>query len=176
MQTTSQPHNLTNSKRYRPPLVTMIFAKHYKNGKKLPLHPPLVAILGITKLHSFLTTIFFNSMLICSIYPNATCEALSHSLQAASVGSVWFLTQGSFRSWTLSTDQGIQAALGMGPARGPARPPSYHRAEGYGLLSILRFLIRLSEYTGMTDPWEAGNFSHGQSKRVENSCRGRRDV
>jgi hypothetical protein len=85
------------------------------------------------------------------------------------------LTQGSF-GWTLSTDQGIQAALGMGPARGPPRPSSYHRAEGYGLLSILRFLIRLSEYTGMTDPWEAGNFSHGQSKRVENSCRGRRDV
>ncbi len=50
--------------------------------------------------------------------PNATCEALSYGLRAASDGSVRFLTQGSF-GWTLSTDHGIQAATGMGPARGP---------------------------------------------------------
>jgi hypothetical protein len=82
--------------------------------------------------------------------PNAVCEALSHGFRAASDGSVRFSTQGSF-GWALSTDQGIQAATGMGPARGP-RPPSY-RAEGYGLLSILRFFIRLAEFTGRVDPW-----------------------
>jgi hypothetical protein len=92
--------------------------------------------------------------------PNATCEALSHGLRAASDGSVRFLTQGSF-GWTLSTDQGIQAATSMGPARGP-RPSSY-RAKGYGLLSILRFLIFLSEYTGMTDPWEGTLVTDSQS-------------
>jgi hypothetical protein len=39
----------------------------------------------------------------------------------------------------------------MGPAHGP-RPSSY-RAEGYGLLSILRFFIRLAKFTGQFDPW-----------------------
>ena len=39
----------------------------------------------------------------------------------------------------------------MGPARGP-RPTSY-RAEAVGLLSILRLLIRLAEFTAMRNPW-----------------------
>ncbi len=82
--------------------------------------------------------------------PNAVCEALSHGFRAASDGSVRFSTQGSF-GWASSTDQGIQAATGMGPARGP-RPSSY-RAKGYGLLSILRSFIRLAEFTGRFYPW-----------------------
>ena len=83
--------------------------------------------------------------------PNALCVALSHGFRAASDGSVRLQSQGSF-GWVLSTDQGIQVATGMGPARGP-RPSSY-RAEGYGLLSILRFLIRIAEFTGRTHaPW-----------------------
>jgi exonuclease III len=89
-------------------------------------------------------------MTTLNVDPNAICAALSHGLRAASDGSVRFLTQGAF-GWALSTDQGIQAATGMGPARGP-RPSSY-RAEGYGLLSILRFLIRIAEFTGRTEPW-----------------------
>ena len=79
--------------------------------------------------------------------PNALCVALSHGFRAASDGSVRLQSQGSF-GWVLSTDQGIQVATGMGPARGP-RPSSY-RAKGYGLLSILRFLIRIAEFTGRT--------------------------
>ncbi len=82
--------------------------------------------------------------------PNALCKALSHGLRAAYDGSVRFETQGAF-GWALSTDQGVQAATGMGPVRGP-RPTSY-RAEAYGLLSILRFLIRIAEFTGKVDPW-----------------------
>ena len=92
--------------------------------------------------------------------PNALCYALSNGLRAASDGSVRFLTQGAF-GWALSTAQGIQAATGMGPARGP-RPSSY-RAEGYGLLSILRFLIRIAEYTGRGDPWQGVLVTDSQS-------------
>ncbi|KAI2496026.1 hypothetical protein MHU86_18499 [Fragilaria crotonensis] len=90
--------------------------------------------------------------------PNALCEALSHGLRAASDGSVRFTTQGAF-GWVLSTDQGLQAATGMGPARGP-RPSSY-RAEGYGLLSILRFLIRIAEFTGRVEAWRGVLFIKG---------------
>jgi hypothetical protein len=50
-----------------------------------------------------------------------------------------------------ATPNGERVAWGMGPAYG-MRPQSY-RAEGYGLLSILRFLIRMAEFTEKTDPW-----------------------
>ena len=44
-------------------------------------------------------------------------------------------------------------AHGMGPARGP-RPTSY-RAEACGMLSMLRFLICVAEYTSMVvEPWK----------------------
>ena len=89
-------------------------------------------------------------MTTSNVDPNALCVALSQGLRAASDGSVRFLTQGAF-GWALSTDQGIQAATGMGPARGPH--PSSYRAKGYGLLSILRFLIRIAEFTGRIEPW-----------------------
>ena len=101
------------------------------------LAPWEIDILRMTKMH---------------LDPNATCEALSsHGLRAASDGSVRLSTQGAF-GWALNTGDGFQVATGMGPARGP-RPSSY-RAEAYGLLSILRFFIRLAEFTGMVEPWD----------------------
>lgn len=39
----------------------------------------------------------------------------------------------------------------MGPASGSR--PTFYRAEAYGMLSILQFLIRIAEYTGMKFPW-----------------------
>lgn len=92
--------------------------------------------------------------------PNALCAALSLGFKAASDGSVRFTTQGAF-GWVLSTDQGFQAATGMGPARGP-RPTSY-RAEGYGILSILRFLIRVAEFSGQVDAWRGVLVTDSQS-------------
>ncbi len=92
--------------------------------------------------------------------PNSLCDSLSHGLRAASDGSVRFTTQGAF-GWVLCTDQGLQAATGMGPARGP-RPSSY-RVEGYGLLSILRFLIRVAEFTGRVDAWSGVLVTDSQS-------------
>jgi hypothetical protein len=92
--------------------------------------------------------------------PNALCEALSHGFRAASDGSVRFMTQGAF-GWVPSTDHGVQAATGMGPARGP-RPSSY-RSEAYGVLSILRFLVRIAEFTGKVDPWHGVLATDSQS-------------
>ena len=81
--------------------------------------------------------------------PDAVCEVLSSGFRAASDGSVRLMTQGSF-GWVLSTEHGHRVATGMGPARGPR--PALYRAEGYGLLNILRFLIRVAEFTGKSNP------------------------
>lgn len=51
----------------------------------------------------------------------------------------------------LSSVGSERLAFGMGPARG--RSPHSYRAEAYGLLSFLRFLIRVREFTGMHEPW-----------------------
>jgi hypothetical protein len=71
--------------------------------------------------------------------------ALLHSnpFRSASDGSVKFLTHGSF-GWSVSLPNGRRLATCSGPVYG-AKPSSY-RAEGYGMLSLLRFFIRLFEY------------------------------
>ncbi len=56
--------------------------------------------------------------------------------------------QGAY-GWCLSSQDGTRLATGMGPAQG--MKPSSYRAEGYGMLSILRFIIRLFEFCG-TEP------------------------
>ncbi len=82
--------------------------------------------------------------------PYTACDSLMHGFKAGSDGSVRYNRQGSF-GWVLSTDIGERVATGMGPARGP-RPTSY-RAEACAMLSVLRFMIRLAEYTAMFEPW-----------------------
>ena len=92
--------------------------------------------------------------------PYTLCTALATGIQAATDGSVRYETQGAFR-WILSTDTGEHAATGMGPARG-YRPTSY-RAEGVGILSLLRFLIRVAEYTSHHEPWRGTIVTDSQS-------------
>jgi hypothetical protein len=82
--------------------------------------------------------------------PTSFCDQLSHGFRAVSDGSVRYNIYGAF-GWIMSTPNGERVVWGMGPAYG-MRPQSY-RAEGYGLLSILRFLIRMAEFTEKTDPW-----------------------
>jgi len=64
---------------------------------------------------------------------------------AASDGSVRYETEGAF-GWSMSLRDGRRIAKCSGAVYG-YRPSSY-RAEGYGLLSVLRFLIRLKEFCG----------------------------
>jgi hypothetical protein len=57
--------------------------------------------------------------------------------------------EGSF-GWILSTNHGEHVAQGMGPAR--------------GLFSMIRFLIRVAEYTAaMVDPWKGRIVTDSQS-------------
>jgi hypothetical protein len=85
-----------------------------------------------------------------SIDPFSICLELTPGFRAVSDGSVTLMQYGSF-GWVLSSRNGERLAFGKGPVRG-RRPHSY-RAEASGLLSFLRFLIRIKEFTGMQDPW-----------------------
>ena len=76
--------------------------------------------------------------------PHTVSLELQTQFFAGSDGSEKYGDQGAF-GWAISTAFGERMAHGMGPARG-RRMDSY-RAECTGLLSILRFLIRLSQYT-----------------------------
>jgi hypothetical protein len=77
-------------------------------------------------------------------------EDLRASFMAGSDGSEMYSTDGAF-GLMLSNNSGERAASGMGPSCG-WRMDSY-RAECSGMLSLLRFLIRLGEYTFRVDSW-----------------------
>lgn len=79
-----------------------------------------------------------------------TYQLMQHRFHAASDGSVRHGNQGAF-GWIISTASGERIVYGQGPARG-YRLTSY-RAEGYGILSILRFLIQLQQYCQATPTW-----------------------
>ena len=83
--------------------------------------------------------------------PYATWHALVQGIRAVSDGSVQHDNHGAF-GWTLSSDRGERLAFGKGPVRGLNLTP--FRAEEVGLLSLLRFLIRIAEYTMMHEPWQ----------------------
>jgi hypothetical protein len=85
-----------------------------------------------------------------SIVTYSVCKALAHGFCAVSNGSVRYNSQGSF-GWVLCTSDGEQVVPCMGPALG--QQPTSFRAEGYGLLSFLLFLRRVSEFTFMLNPW-----------------------
>ncbi len=133
-----------------------------------PLNSPIVAVANPDRNGTF--DAFVNTlepweidvlhMTTLNVDPNALCKALSRGLRAASDGLVRFLSQGAF-GWALSTAQGIQAATGMGPACGSH--PSSYRAECYDLLPILRFFIRIAEFTGMVEPWQGVLVTDSQS-------------
>jgi hypothetical protein len=87
-------------------------------------------------------------------YPTEMAMLL-HSLSFLSAcdGSIKFTTHGSF-GWCLSLPCGRRLAVCSGPVSG-TRISSYH-AEAYGMLSLLRFLLRfllrLFEYSNMPFP------------------------
>ena len=82
--------------------------------------------------------------------PRMTCFSLLPQFFAGCDGSAKFGTHGAY-GWTISPHLEERAATGMGPSRG-ASIDSY-QAECSGLLSILRFLIRLAEFTSMYEQW-----------------------
>ena len=82
--------------------------------------------------------------------PRMTCFSLQPQFFAGCDGSAKFGNQGAF-GWSVSTFLEERAATGMGPSRGSVMDS--YRAECSGLLSILRFLIRLADFTSMFEPW-----------------------
>ena len=120
----------------------------YGGGILYPLPPPVPASFAI-----FVTTLpAWEAELLAQVElaadPYTVAEALSHGIRAASDGSAWTVEdglQGSF-GWIMSTDNPQDRAVrGMGVVQG-SHPDSY-RAEAYGMLTQIRFLIRLAEYT-----------------------------
>jgi hypothetical protein len=73
----------------------------------------------------------------------------SQSFISASDGSVRLQDHGAF-GWCISLPCGRRLATCAGPVFGTK--PSSYRAEGYGMLSLLRFLLRLFEYCDMPPP------------------------
>jgi ribonuclease HI len=82
--------------------------------------------------------------------PFEFCVALQPYRRAVTDGLVRRRNHGAY-GWTIRNEHGQRVASGMGPASGSS--PTSYRAEAYGMLSILRFLIRIAEYTGMKFPW-----------------------
>jgi hypothetical protein len=80
--------------------------------------------------------------------PYSICLTTHQKFRAVSDGSVLATGEASY-GWILSTHRDERVAEGMGPTRG-RRVHSY-RAEACGILSFLRFLIRISHYTQMHD-------------------------
>ena len=81
----------------------------------------------------------------------STYEKMQETFQAAGDGSVKYEHNGSF-GWTISTSSGDRLVQAYGPVRG-FKPTSY-RAEGYGMLSILRFVKHLQTYCDVTPTWK----------------------
>ena len=80
----------------------------------------------------------------CFADPMMISLELSFQFMAGSDGSERYGTHGAF-GWMVSNLSGERIASGMGPSRG-YRMDSY-RAESSGMLSFLRFLIRMAEFT-----------------------------
>jgi hypothetical protein len=79
--------------------------------------------------------------------PQTILQRLSEGITIVCDGSVNSYEAGSF-GWVLSDNEGHRLARCSGPARG-YRISSY-RAEGYGMLSIFRYICQLYTYTGRT--------------------------
>jgi hypothetical protein len=80
-----------------------------------------------------------------------TYGKMQEEFHAAADGSIQRRHSGSF-GWTVSTTNGDRLIKAYGPVRG-GRPTSY-RAEGYGMLSILRFLKHIQTFCNVTPTWK----------------------
>ena len=77
--------------------------------------------------------------------------ALEQGFRVVSDGSVKEAHGNGSFGWVLSSTRGERIISGAGPAKG--RALHSYRAEAYGLLSVMRFLIQYREYTRSTSEW-----------------------
>ena len=93
--------------------------------------------------------------------PYEFCVELQPYFKAGCDGSVRPISQHSAFGWSIRAERGTTAAQGMGPA--PGSKPTSNRAEAYGMLSIMRFFIRIAEYTDMHRSWRGTIGTDSQS-------------
>jgi hypothetical protein len=91
------------------------------------------------------------SWITLEVEPFDFCIDLQTHSKAVCDGSVRNNKYSSF-GWAIRDEAGNTVATGIGPA--PGTKPSSYRAEAYGMLSIMRFLIRIAEYTEMSFQWQ----------------------
>jgi hypothetical protein len=98
------------------------------------------------------------------------CRQLKDGFVAACDGSVEYETNGSF-GWIIALRSGKRMVRAYGPARG-SKPSSY-RAEGYGVLSFHRFLVRIQEYCSIMigEDWTVTSDNIALRQRAEWSRR-----
>ncbi len=92
--------------------------------------------------------------------PFTVCLEAQTNFRAVSDGSALPTGSASF-GWVLSTRQGERLVEGMGPVRG--QKVHSFRAEACGVLSFLRFLIRVADYTQMHERWKGVLATDSQS-------------
>ena len=92
--------------------------------------------------------------------PFTVCLEAQTNFRAVSDGSALPTGSASF-GWILSTRHGERIVEGMGPVRG-MKVHSY-RAEACGVLSLLRFLIQVANFTQMHDSWQGVLATDSQS-------------
>ena len=131
--------------------VALLYTKHAIHISKPSPQMPVYRETPTNTFESFMSTIpEWEQILLEHISYHSDFYTLHHCLSTgqACIG----VSDGSVRGdmgafgWCISNVHGERLATGMGPAQGMA--PSSYRAEGYGMLAILRFLVRLCEFSG----------------------------
>ena len=113
--------------------------------------PPVIAVPSASSFPEYVSHLdkWESELLQVSIVSSAL-TAITNSLDKGLIivcdGSVNQYEAGSF-GWVASTSDGTRLATCSGPARG-SRLTSY-RAEGYGVLSVVRFIYNMHQYTGL---------------------------
>ena len=127
--------------------------------------PPVISFSGTATFDAYINTleaweIDLLRHITLDLDPFSICLDANRRFRAVSDGSVLSTGQTSY-GWILSTHSGDRVAEGMGPARG-LRVHSY-RAEACGILSFLRFLIRIGHFTQMHEQWQGTLATDSQS-------------
>jgi hypothetical protein len=128
---------------------------------QIPIYPePTIGTFEtfLTNLPKWESTLLEHVSLHCDFYTLHHCLSTGQACIGVSNGSVRG-DMGAF-GWCISKSNGQLLATGMGLAQGMA--PSSYRAEGYGMLAMLRFLVRLCEFCG-SNPLGTAMFCDNQA-------------
>ena len=107
------------------------------------------------------------------VSPEALVTALNEGFRVVSDGSVKDIHGNGSCGWVLSSPRGDRLVYGSAPARG--RSLHSYRAEAYGLLAVMRFLIQYRLYADALQDWPGILATDAQSVLDTLQC-GTRDI